>query len=293
MSINQRQRGDQGKKEWDGESPSIPPSVALSLSFAFFSCVSFPAPKPSLHLPSLRTTPLAPRLDYFHVFFPFFTSLYSLVFCPHCSFCALCVFSPKTKWRCVFTSSSLLPPSYLFWLQPSPLPLNDSFRPLLSYSLGLPPPPFPSLSLDYFLSRPFNIQDCAHFPSTSVQLFHLHLLTHFSANYPPFFNPPTSCLFSLSRSVCCIAPWRRPSWFSEQPGQQVRLDPVTCGLPWDPPSLAWAWKVCPRSCLPSDRRAGGTNHAGKANIFQALCYELANVLPLWSFTVCSAYENQP
>lgn len=267
-----------------------PPSLPLSRSFAFFSCVSFPAPKPSLHLPSLCTTRLAPRLDYFQCLLPLFhLFIFSCLLTALFFLCFVC-FLPRNKMELCFY---LLPPSYLFWLKPSPLPLNDSFRPLLSYSLGLPPPPFPSLSLDYFLSHPFNIQDCAHFSSTSVQLFHLHLLTHFSANYPPFFNPPTSCLFSLSRSVCCIAPWRKPSWFSEQPGQQVRLDPVTCGLPWDPPSLAWAWKVCPRSCLPSDRRAGGTNHAGKANIFQALCYELANVLPLWSFTICSAYENQP
>lgn len=108
MSINQRQRGDQGKKEWDGESPSIPPSVALSRSFAFFLCVSFPAPKLSLHLPSLRTTRLAPRLDYFQCLLPFFhLFIFSCLLSALFFLCFVC-FLPRNKMALCFYL--LLPP---------------------------------------------------------------------------------------------------------------------------------------------------------------------------------------
>lgn len=68
------------------------------------------------------------------------------------------------------------------------------------------------------------------------------------------------------RSVCCIAPWRRLSWFSALPGQRVRPGPVTCGSPWDRPCLDWAWRGCPRPCSPSGRRDGGMSHEGTSHL---------------------------
>lgn len=64
-----------------------------------------------------------------------------------------------------------------------------------------------------------------------------------------------------SRYVCCTAPRRRLSWFSELPGPQVKPEPRTCGLLWDQPSPVWAWKTCPGLYLLYGLRAGGTSPA--------------------------------
>lgn len=111
-----------------------------------------------------------------------------------------------------------------------------------------------------------------HFHPSTFSLFPPFIPSSFfppTANYlpssmPHFISLLPHSLSSFSRYVCSTAPWRRLRWFSRQPGRRVRPGPVTCGSPWDRPCPVWAWRGFPKPCLPSDRRAGGTSHAGKS-----------------------------
>lgn len=106
MSINQRRRGDQGKKEWDGESPSIPPALSFFclLFMRFLSCSQTkPSSSVSLHDSSRSTTRL------FSMSSSPFSPLYILLSFDRTVLFVLCVFSPPEQNGVVF----LPPPSIL------------------------------------------------------------------------------------------------------------------------------------------------------------------------------------
>lgn len=133
----ERWRNGTLRKEQDGNLP-----FPLSHSFPSFLCIFFLISAPP-HLPTFFFSLCDSICSIAYLFF--LSLLYTLhilwSFFPY-SLCSS-YFLSETKWHYVFFFISYSFSSNLFWWKISLLPLNDFFIPLPSYSLGLPPSPFP------------------------------------------------------------------------------------------------------------------------------------------------------